>query len=203
MKNKFRLILRVSGFLLLSAAFALALFNIADDHRAGEAAQRVQRSLLNHIETVRRTPAADDTSFRLPECAPEAVTVDAQSYIGVLELPQAGLSLPVAADWSYAALQDAPCRYSGAAEDQNLVICAHNYSSHFGRLSELTAGSEAIFTDCSGNIFRYMLVEEETLAPNDIEAMTDSGYALTLFTCSWNGETRRTLRFVPSARNAS
>lgn len=201
--NKFKVILRICGFLLLSTALALTLFNVADAHRAGEAARHVQRSLLDHIESVRRLPQTDDTPIRLPESEPDAVTVDDLSYIGIIELPGAGVSLPVAASWSYTALQDTPCRYSGTAADGDLVICAHNYSSHFGRLSELTPGSEAIFTDCNGKIFRYTLAEEETLAPNDIEAMTDSDYALTLFTCNWNGTARRAYRFVPAPQNAS
>ena len=115
--------------------------------------------------------------------------------MGVLTLPRLGLSLPVAAVWSYDALQNSPCRYSGTPEDDNLVICAHNYSSHFGRIGELSPGDEATFTDLNGRVIRYALTEAETLAPDAVGDMTDSGFALSLFTCNWNGTARVTLRF--------
>ena len=54
--------------------------------------------------------------------------VDGQSYIGVLELQPLGLSLPIISQWSYPGLRIAPCRYTGSAYQNDLVIAAHNYT---------------------------------------------------------------------------
>ena len=199
MKHKLKGILLISGSLLLSAALALTCFNVADAHRAGAAAERAQCSLAEHIAVVSQTSFEDDETPLLPETEPATVTVENVNYMGVLELPGLGLSLPVAASWDYDSLQDTPCRYSGSPHDDNLVICAHNYYSHFGRIGELSPGDEAVFTDCRGNRIVYTLAEGETLEPGDVGRMTDSGYALTLFTCTWSGAERRTLRFDRTA----
>ena len=45
--------------------------------------------------------------------------------------------MPVLIDWSYAKLKKAPCHYYGTYYEKDFVIAAHNYKSHFGRLSEL------------------------------------------------------------------
>ena len=104
-----------------------------------------------------------------------------------------GLELPVAADWSYPALRTVPCRYKGSAYLDDLIICAHNYDSHFGRLKALHAGDEVIFTDAAGNVFDYEVSVLETLPPTAIEDMEQGG-DLTLFTCTIGGASRVTLR---------
>ena len=68
-----------------------------------------------------------------PEMDMPTQEVDGQSYIGVLELQPLGLSLPIISQWSYPGLRIAPCRYTGSAYQNDLVIAAHNYTSHFGR----------------------------------------------------------------------
>ena len=32
--------------------------------------------------------------------------------------------------WSYPSLKKAPCRYTGSAEENSLIIAAHNYKRH-------------------------------------------------------------------------
>lgn len=121
--------------------------------------------------------------------------VEDADYIGILRIPAMNLELPVAAEWSYKVLKKTPCRYSGTAYQENLIICAHNYSSHFGRLRSLKEGDIATLTDMDGNMFTYRLALCEILAPNAVADMKDGGWALTLFTCTVGGESRVTARF--------
>ena len=76
----------------------------------------------------------------------------------------------------------------------DLVICAHNYSQHFGRLKDLEIGSEVLLVDMEGNLFQYRVALIETIMPTDVEKMTDSEYDLSLFTCTLGGQTRVTVR---------
>lgn len=122
-------------------------------------------------------------------------TVDGSNYIGILTIPSLALELPVISDWNYNSLKTAPCRYSGSVYQKNLVICGHDYSSHFGNLKLLGIGDTAIFTDMDGNTFSYTLAEMEILQPSDIEEMENSGWSMTLFTCTIGGQNRLTLRF--------
>ena len=120
--------------------------------------------------------------------------IDGEVYIGTLDIPALELSLPVMSEWSYPKLKLAPCRYKGSAYRNDLIICAHNYNSHFGRLKELEPGDEIVFTDADGNAFFYSVVTTETLAPTAIDEMESSGWDLTLFTCTIGGAKRVTVR---------
>ena len=128
-------------------------------------------------------------AMEMPETA-----VDGASYIGVLRIPALGLSLPVIGEWSDDGAKLAPCRYAGSAYTDDLVIAGHNYRTHFGSLGRLSVGDEVTFCDLDGNVFVYRAAAKETLAPEDTEEMTDSGWALTLFTCTTGGAYRLAIR---------
>ena len=77
----------------------------------------------------------------------------------------------------------------------DLIICGHNYASHFGNLKNLCEGDLATFTDIDGNVFTYRMVEQETLPPTAMDAMESGEWDLTLFTCTMGGQSRVTVRF--------
>ena len=104
------------------------------------------------------------------------------------------LELPVISQWDYPALKIAPCRYSGSLYQDNLIICAHNYASHFGKLKELQPGDIVLFTDMDEHVVTFQMVERETLNPMDVEGMETGDWDLTLFTCTIGGQTRVTIR---------
>ncbi len=124
--------------------------------------------------------------------------VQEMSYMGLLSIPSLGLELPVMSDWSYPNLRVAPCRYSGTVADGNLIIAAHNYRSHFGRISELDSGDEIIFTDGGGVVHKYNVVQSEIINGKDAAAMEygSDDWDITLFTCTYSGLTRVTVRAV-------
>ena len=75
-----------------------------------------------------------------------------------------------------------------------MIIAAHNYQSHFGTLSEVSLGDEIIFTDIDGNIFLYEVADFENLRGTQVEDMLNSDWELTLFTCTYGGASRVTVR---------
>lgn len=129
-----------------------------------------------------------------PHMKMPVVEKDGQAYIGVLEIPSLDLTLPVISEWNYARLKKAPCRYAGSAYTDNLVISAHNYKAHFGRIKELDRGSLVAFTDADGNRFEYQVVLKETLSPGDVKEMKSGEFDLSLFTCTVGGSHRVTVR---------
>ena len=129
-----------------------------------------------------------------PKMEMPVVRSNGQDYIGVLEIPSLGLELPIISEWNYARLKKAPCRYAGSAYLDNLVIAAHNYKTHFGRLKELSSGDPVIFTDAEGNRFEYAVVLKETLMPRDVSEMKSGEFDLSLFTCTVGGSYRVTVR---------
>ena len=130
-----------------------------------------------------------DTEMEMP-----SEEIDGRSYIGVLRLPTLGLELPVLGEWSDSGSRAAPCRYSGSAYLDNMVIAGHNYSGHFGTLKNLAPGDALSFTDIDGNVFSYTVVELETLPPYAVEEMTSGDWDLTLFRCTVGGQSRLAVR---------
>lgn len=192
-------ILITLGLLLLAAALGLAAFNLCEDSRAAmnasAAAQQLRQELpappVNREET--EAEAVPDYVLA-PEMEMPTVTVNGQDYIGTLQLPQLELEFPVISRWSYPRLKLAPCRYTGSAYTGDLVIAAHNYSCHFGRLKDLAQGDLVRFTDADGNVFTYAVAVREVLPPTAVEEMTAGEWDLTLFTCTLGGRSRVTVR---------
>lgn len=180
----------IAGLLLMAAALFLTGYNLWEQHRAGDAAAQAASTLTQQLPAAEETPAY----LLTPEMEMPETTIDGTAYIGVLHIPALGLELPVASQWSYPTLKQSPCRYSGSAYLDDLVICAHNYPSHFGQLGSLHTGDQITFTDVDGNVFTYAVAGLESLSPTAIEDMESGGWALTLFTCTVGGQSRVTLR---------
>ena len=87
-----------------------------------------------------------------------------------------------------------PAMTRSSVYTDDLVIAGHNYRSHFGKLVNLTEGDEITFTDVDGNVFFYEVAARETLMPTAVEEMTSGDWDLTLFTCTFSGSNRTTLR---------
>ena len=121
--------------------------------------------------------------------------IEGREYIGVLSIPTIDISLPVLSRLSKSGLKAAPCRYVGSAYLDSMVIAAHNYNAHFGKLKELQPGDTVLFTDMDEHVVTFQVVERETLNPMDTEGMEAGDWDLTLFTCTIDGQTRVTIRF--------
>ena len=197
------------GLLLLSAALFLTVYNLWSDAKAGELTDTVLGQLITEREMTEEKAGSKSPETNLsqsseetyipdyilnPEMEMPTEEIDGREYIGVLRIPVLSLELPIISEWNYPSLRVAPCRYSGSAYLNNMVIAAHNYRNNFGRLKNLSPDDEIIFTDMDGNMFRYKVVEFETLSPFAIEDMTDGDWDLTLFTCTVGGQSRVTVR---------
>ena len=187
------------GLLLIAAALFLSAYNEMESHEARNSAQQV---IAQMCQTLPTETAAETEAPAVPEYLLDAdrempvQTINGRDYIGVLTIPSLELELPVLSQWDYPALKVAPCRYSGSLYQDNLIICAHNYASHFGKLKNLRVGDTAIFTDMAENVVRFQLAAQETIQPEDLEAMEAGDWDLTLFTCTVGGQSRVTVRFV-------
>ncbi len=194
MFKKTGIIIIAVGAVLILSALLLLLYNRREDARAGQEAE----SLLANVEEAIQAQANE--SITAPATAPETssdsempvVALDDYEYVGYIEIPTLGLKLPVMAQWDYDRLKIAPCRQFGSSRTDDLVIAAHNYESHFGRLKELVKGDTVTFTDMEGIINTYSVEKIETLKPESVDAVENSGYDLVLYTCTLGGKTRVT-----------
>ena len=121
--------------------------------------------------------------------------------IGILEIPELDEELPIIGKWSYKLLKISICRYKGPDpnEEGNLVLIGHNYKngSHFGRLSQLSVGSELYLTDsATGTRVRYEVYQIKSIEPDAFSALKSyrGDCGLTLLTCKDNGSNRLIVR---------
>jgi len=186
------------GVSLLCGSASLYLYNRGEDTQAWQHSQEVLPQLLAQVPAEpaeealaqQLTPVEflDDSAFEMTE-----VVINGYGYIGYLGIPGLELNLPIMGAWDYTRLQIAPCRYHGSVNGEDLVLMAHNYSHHFGRLSQLQAGDSVTFTDMDGITTQYQVVARDVLSPDAVEEVTAGDFDLTLFTCTYGGKSRVTV----------
>ena len=206
MRKKIGICCIVLGIACLLGAVSFVLYNQWEEKNA----EQFSRDLLEDVQVLIQEqqqeqaqppededPPATDIPTDIPvEIVKEMATVSVNGYecLGVLSIPVLEIELPVLTDWSYAKLKKAPCHYYGSYYEKDFVIAAHNYKSHFGRLSELQAGDLVIFTDAKGELHHYKVVLLETLPKEATLEMITSGFDLSLYTCTPGGASRVTVR---------
>lgn len=198
MKIRIGIVLIFLGMVLLCGALSLFLCNSTEANQAERFVRTVLPQLQQEIPSQppkeKRNPALVPEELLKPEDATMTeVIVDGDAYIGYLSIPSLKLELPILADWDYDLLQKAPCRYIGTVRGGDLVLMAHNYDVHFGRLSELSVGDGMIFIDMDGIVTHYQVFGRDVLAPTAVEEVTAGEFDLILFTCTYGGQSRVTV----------
>lgn len=203
MKSKLGITFVIIGSVLIAAALGLLLYNEQEERQAVESTAVLMPQVIEAINERQAEHIAEEDPAPLPldpaqpvESEKEMTVVDIEGYgyIGFVGIPALNLELPVMADWSYPQLKIAPCRYTGSIYSDDLVLMAHNYRIHFGGLSDLRVGDSVTFTDMDAQTITYEVVALDVLAPTAIEEMTAGEYDLTLFTCTYGGQSRVTVR---------
>ena len=202
MRKGFGIFCIILGICCLLASVGLIVYNHWEEEKAQAASnsilQEVRESIADHThETDGISPYSADVPQNMP-----AAQVEGYDCIGVLSIPILEIELPVLTEWSYAKLKIAPCHYFGSCYEKNFVIAAHNYPSHFGRLSELQPKDLILFTDISGAVYCYEVVLLETLSADATEAMITADFDLSLYTCTPGGSNRVTVRCIKADKSA-
>ena len=201
-KNSKGNILIFLGILMILGAVGLAGYNFWDANRAREAAEQITDQLIDKIdESVKDEETA--APYVDPNTPMPVEVIDGYEYIGILEIPSEDLSLPVMNEWDYTRLKISPCRFTGSYYSDDLVICAHNYDKHLGRLLNIDLGVDVYFTNVEGLTIHYIVTNRETVEPTDVERMIENtgnsetsllDWDMTLFTCNLGGQTRFAVR---------
>ena len=226
-RNPIAALLVAIGIISLLIAGGWYLHNLLEDIAAEHASREIVEVLSDVIEErqegedgkkgseTSETTADTDTAetkdyiddYVDPVTDPSMIEMDTEvveevPYIGIIEIPSAGLKLPVSYNWDYGLLSVSPCRYKGSYLTDDMVICAHDYGSHFRAIRSLGIGESVFFTAMTGERIKYIVSNIETVQPTDIDKMivnTSEGseshlWDLTLFTCNIGGQTRCAVR---------
>ena len=181
-RSKRGIVLLACGCVLLLGAVGWLGYNVWEDRHAGQQASALLEKVSQQIQNGNVAENAD------------TVTVEENTFYGVVSVEAIGVELPVLHEWSYPNLKQAPCRYSGSIASNDCIIAAHNYDSHFGDLGRLRIGDIVTFTDVHGTVHRYSVCEVVSLDGYNVSDMQAGDWAFTLFTCTKSGKQRVTVR---------
>lgn len=168
------------GAIFILLAGLLLAHNLIEDYRAGSSAKAI-------VRTIEQAPKAKKSGK-------DAIKVNGTAYSGYLNFPTLNLTLPVASKWRFSQLEVSPATYTGTAKDRDWTVAGHNFVNHFGRLNQLKVGDKVYFEAASGQRYVYQVQKMEVLQPTAISKMVQSKYDLSLFTCTYDGTTRFTVR---------
>ncbi len=192
MRRKIGMTCMTLGAVLVLIALSLFFWNRQEDKKAGQSAELILPKIVAQAESDSGENASGSPDLYGSDM--KSVEIDGYGFIGYLTIPDLNLELPVMSEWDYVRMKRSPCRYAGSVKTDDLVIAAHNYTRHFGRLSKLSEGDIIYFTDMDGNRYSYSVKAVEVLPPTAVEEMTSGDYELTLFTCTYSGQSRLAVR---------
>ena len=189
----------ILGLALIAGSVGLVLYNLRTEADAGAASTEILTEIaaLSARADEEGPGEWDPYEYLREEASAQTlplVEIDGEKYVGVITIPALDLQLPVLAEWSYPNLKIGPCRYFGSVATENLVIIAHNYSTHFGGIKNLSPGSQVIFANMDGQPNTYVVSAMEVVTPDATADVVSGEWPLTLCTCSIGGRTRVVIR---------
>lgn len=198
MKVNAGIILIISGAVLVASALSLASYNVYTDYdaekKSTEVVQIIEEKIVDKIPEDNYVALDKSNNYYVDNSEMDTIVIEEEEYIGILEIPVLDLKLPVMREWSYPNLKISPCCYTGNIKEDNLVIAAHNYSSHFGNIKHLLPDDTIYFVDVNGIVHEFFVLSSEKLNGSDTEKMEEGEWDLTLFTCNFDGTKRVTVR---------
>lgn len=185
------------GLVCLMGAIGLSVHNNAEDSSAEEESASIVETLkkgsieYNASQMYGEVEAIPDYQLN-PEMEMPTVKVNNEKYIGIVEVPELKVSLPINSTWSYNKLKSSPCLYSGSIYTNDAIIMAHNYRSHFKPLWRAKTGMTVLIRDMDGNLFDYTVSSIKNLFPEDVLELQSLAqeYDLVLFTCTYGANER-------------
>lgn len=178
---------KISLFFII-CALLLVLYNVLETRRAYVYSKNLIEE-INKLENEKKPLPIEEDILPIP-----SIEVDGVEIIGNIEIPKLNVNLPVTKDWNYDLMKKYPNRYIGDTYNEPLIIMAHNYINHFGKIYELEKDDNIVFTDALGRVTKYKVELKDVIDGKDIDSMVNTDYDLTLFTCTLDSASRVTIR---------
>ncbi len=188
-RNRVGIIMIIIGSLMILSCAVLFLWNRVTEDRARKAMNEKLESVTDEIEKRKGNNNPDLTEKNMP-----VVFLDGYEYIGYISIPSVELDIPVMNSYDDEKLKLAACRYYGSLESGDLVICGHNYKDGTGKIHSAKVDDIVYFTNMDGEVFEYTIKELEVLEPEQVHEMVETRYELSIYTCTYGGGERFTIR---------
>ena len=178
------------GTICILGAASIFANNVYEDYKVGKGTEIIVNKIISKNEDKKlREKSIKNKKREMP-----VKEIDGKEYIGYLEIDSLKLKLPVMYSWSYENISTAPARFKGSVYENNMIVLAHNYKSHFGNLHRLKTGNIIRFYDMDNNRFIFRVKNKEEIKGDDVQKLQAGKWDLTLFTCSLDDRFRTVIR---------
>ena len=175
MKRRANLFL-VIGCLLVAGSLALLAYSRIHSAQAqkrnAEVVAQITTILPGRIDGVMESYS----NMEMP-----AMQIGGEDYIGLLEIPAFGLTLPIGSSWDAGKVTSYPCRFWGTVYDGSLVVGGADQAGQLDCLDQIWDGGVVTVTDMTGSVFRYMVSRVERSKSAQAEVLLDDAADLSLF----------------------
>ena len=175
MKRRGNLFL-IAGCLLVAGSLVLLVYSRIHSEQARK----------RNVETVAQIaaiipPRSDGAMDSYSNMEMPVLQIGGEDYIGLLDIPAFGLTLPIGSSWDTGKVTTYPCRFWGTVYDGSLIVGGADQPGQLDCLDQIWNGSIVTVTDMTGSVFRYVVssVERSKTAHSDV--LVDESAALTLF----------------------
>lgn len=173
LKRKTTLLL-ILGIALIAISLCFVLAGLIRSHIGNRTCQKVVARMEEILPE--RTPG---TPGLYPDTGMPTLEIDGVDYVAMLEIPSAGVELPIANNWDGKKLSRSPARFSGSAYNHTLVIGGADQAKQFSFCGQIDQGALVTVTDMTGAQFTYRVSRIDR--GKHAEAQWLSGADLTLF----------------------
>ena len=142
---------------------------------------RSQQEAAKYVQTIRAlTPQPQDAALEeKQDNAMSVLSVEGKNFVGILEMPKFGSSLPVCADWGTPSKY--LCQFYGSIYDRTMQIGGTSQKGQYDFYREISVGDAIYFTDMEGNRYAYSVTDVRYEKSADQAALQRKDASLTLF----------------------
>ena len=168
--------LQMIGSGLIVCGLLLAVFSCFSTIQASKQMERAVQEIQKILPPP--TPGVMDqySSMEMP-----ALQIDGKNYVGLLDIPAFGITLPIGATWSALTAGMCPSRFCGSVYDGSLAIGGTDRNGQLDFLERLQIGDAVEVTDMTGARFRYTVSWIQRSTSADMDVLVKEGSKLTLF----------------------
>ena len=164
----------VAGIILLVGAILSLAFwrwNIESSIKKAEGYVRTLTALIPQPQDAVLEERRDNTM--------SVLSVDNTDFVGIIELPEYELVLPVGAEWGSSSTH--PCLFSGSIYNGTIQIGATTQKGQLDFYRELSLGDAVTYTDMEGNRYTFEIIDIEYEKQINESTLRREDTALTLF----------------------
>lgn len=107
--------------------------------------------------------------------------IEETDFVGLIELPDFDIILPICSEWNKTKISQFPCRYMGGVYEKNLIIGGNDNEGQFDFIKTISNGDTVSITDVEGQRFNFIVTDIRKTKDVSTENLTKKVADLVLF----------------------